>query len=714
MPADLDAVAWPAARAGEAVESLAILSGLSSEEALGRAAPSPPPPPGAAIDDDALGAWIDAAAEPLGVEAEPVTAEYPDIGRFVRSCGPALIRLPGGQRGLLAVLGRRWGRVRVVRPDRRVVALRPEDIARVLRGSLEDPGRVARIERVLAEAGIAGRRRGAVRDGIVRERLAQRRLGGSWLLRLAPSRGFLRHARGAGLHRRFAALAGAHALRNALRFASWWILGRAALAGRFDPGWFAAWAGLLLSMVPLRAYEVWTQGVIAIDGARLLKQRLLHGVLELDPDELRTEGNGQLLGRVLESQAVESLALGGGFGALFFAIELVMAAVVLALGAGGAARVALLAAWVALAAVVGRRYLARYRAWTEARLRITDDLVERMSGHRTRLAQEVPERWHLGEDEALAGYHARSRALDAASVALLAIMPGGWTVVGLVGLWGAFAAGGLSAGGLAVAVGGILLAGDAILVLAEGLYQFAAARVAWTSASPLFHAASRPRLAGALSPAELTAGEGGAEGPLLDVRGLVVRHRGRAEPVLRGCDLAIRAGDRLALSGPSGSGKTTLAAVLTSLRRPASGVVLLRGLDLRTWGSSGWRQRIVAAPQFHENHILSETLAFNLLMGRRWPPRREDLEEAEEVCRALGLAELLDRMPSGLQQMVGDTGWQLSHGERSRVYIARALLQRADLVIFDESFGSLDPDSLRRVVGCVLERARTVLVIAHA
>jgi len=106
-------------------------------------------------------------------------------------------------------------------------------------------------------------------------------------------------------------------------------------------------------------------------------------------------------------------------------------------------------------------------------------------------------------------------------------------------------------------------------------------------------------------------------------------------------------------------------------------------------------------------------MAFNLLMGRSWPPSPQDLLDAEAICRKLGLGELLDRMPAGLQQMVGESGWQLSHGERSRLYIARAILQGADLVIMDESFGSLDPESLEEALGTVLEKVPTLLVIAH-
>jgi ATP-binding cassette, subfamily B, bacterial len=70
-------------------------------------------------------------------------------------------------------------------------------------------------------------------------------------------------------------------------------------------------------------------------------------------------------------------------------------------------------------------------------------------------------------------------------------------------------------------------------------------------------------------------------------------------------------------------------------------------------------------------------------------------------------------MPAGMMQVVKDTGWQLSHGERSRLFLARALLERADLIVLDESFAALDPENLRLSLSCVLETAPTLLVIAH-
>jgi ATP-binding cassette subfamily B protein len=126
-----------------------------------------------------------------------------------------------------------------------------------------------------------------------------------------------------------------------------------------------------------------------------------------------------------------------------------------------------------------------------------------------------------------------------------------------------------------------------------------------------------------------------------------------------------------------------------------------------------WRRRVAGAPQFHLNHVLSESLAFNLLMGRRWPASDADYQEAAAICRGLGLGALLDRMPGGLFQAVGDGGWRLSHGERSRLFLARALLQQADVVVLDESFAAMDPETLRLCLDFVWQRPETIITIAH-
>jgi ATP-binding cassette, subfamily B, bacterial len=304
--------------------------------------------------------------------------------------------------------------------------------------------------------------------------------------------------------------------------------------------------------------------------------------------------------------------------------------------------------------------------------------------------------------------------MDRAAALLTAFSPRGWLLLGLLGLTYTFVAAGASHVTLAIMLGGILLAYRALRRLAASLWNIADAVLSWQQVAQLFQAATRAQmLAPPIFDFSPESRPSVGHRRTVEAHDIVFRYQGRGEAVLRGCSLSIQSGERLLLEGASGGGKSTFASLLTGMRFPHSGLLLLNGLDRNTLGEDGWRQRIVYSPQFHENHVLTETFAFNLLMGRRWPPRQEDLQEAEVVCRELGLGELLDRMPAGLLQMVGETGWQLSHGERSRLYIARALLQGTEMMIFDESFAALDPQTLRQSLSCVLRRAPTLMVIAH-
>ena len=332
-----------------------------------------------------------------------------------------------------------------------------------------------------------------------------------------------------------------------------------------------------------------------------------------------------------------------------------------------------------------------------------------MVGHRTRLAQETPEAWHRADDRRLVDLLAAQLRLDRVD-ALAALLPRAWLALGVLALLPAFVTG-AAPQRLAIGIGGVLLAGGAFTGLVTGASALVGALVAHRRAAPMLAAAAEADRTppGALLPAPaLAPGD-----DLVLARGLTFRYPHAHAPVLAGVDLTLRAGDRVLLQGTSGGGKSTLGALLAGLREPTHGLLLLAGLDRPTLGLAGWRRRVAAAPQFQENHVLTAPFAFNLLMGRAWPPRPDDLDEAEEICRELGLGDLLARMPGGLMQMVGETGWQLSHGERSRLFLARALLQRVDLVVLDESFAALDPATLGLALRCVLRRARSLVVIAH-
>jgi ATP-binding cassette subfamily B protein len=372
--------------------------------------------------------------------------------------------------------------------------------------------------------------------------------------------------------------------------------------------------------------------------------------------------------------------------------------------------------WTALALILCSRYSQKYGHWTTRRLGMTNDLVEQLTGHRTRVAQQPRAEWHQAEDRVLDGYIAASSDTDRSGALLLALIPRGWLVIGVATLAPHFLSATGASTGLAIALGGVLLAFRALRSLSRGLWQLVGARVAWNQVGPIFLAATRSAERthpAAATTSHASAGASGERGALVEANNIFFQFPGRVEPVLRGCNLRIANGDRVLIEGASGGGKSTLASLLAGLRSPGSGLLLVSGLDRETLGPDGWRRQITCAPQFHENHVLTGTFAFNLLMGRRWPPWSTDMAEAESLCRELGLGELLDRMPAGLQQTVGETGWQLSHGERSRLFIARTLLQGADLIILDESFAALDPENLRRAMNCVLKRAPSLLVVAH-
>jgi ATP-binding cassette subfamily B protein len=540
-------------------------------------------------------------------------------------------------------------------------------------------------------------------------RLATVVVGHCWLLRLDPASPFSRQMTAAGIWKRIVLLAATHSAQYLLWLLGWWIVGAGALSGRVAYGLLIAWCLLLATLVPLRAAVTWLQGRIAIAVSGLLKERLLAGALRLDPDDVKTEGAGQLLGRVVESEALETLALSGGFLALVSVVELAASSVVLAVGGGAFGSAGLLALWGAVTVWLGARYFRDESAWAEQRLAMTDDLVETMVGHRTRLAQEPREQMHIAEDRALERYQEVSQRLDRSAARLVALVPRGWLALGIAGLAPAFLSGAPSSQ-LAVSVGGVVLAYGAFRRLTNGLWSLSGARIAWKQVAPVFHAAARRESAGMAALATTASRRGDS---ILEAHAVTFRYHDRGEPVLQRCSLTVARGDRILIEGASGSGKSTLASLLAGIIRPESGLLLAEGLDYRALGPVGWRRRVAAAPQFHENHVLTGPFAFNLVMGRGGWISERDVEEAETVCRELGLGPLLEKMPGGMLQMVGETGWQLSHGERSRLYIARALLQRAEVVILDESFAALDPENLRLAVDCVLRRAGTLVVIAH-
>ena len=370
------------------------------------------------------------------------------------------------------------------------------------------------------------------------------------------------------------------------------------------------------------------------------------------------------------------------------------------------------AAFLSWLAVVGLASSTLWQALAHliaARLKLSQELIEKLVGHRTRAVQERVEGRHGDEDLRVSAYANQARVVDGRWVWLREVAPRGWLVIGLLVCTATFVDVGDATAAL-VALGGILLGWEALSRWAAGIPDLAEAAFAWRQAG-----ASRTRSLQKSASLLSSDGSGSRAGGEVLLKGeeISFSYPLRSAPVLSDCRFTIYRGDRIWLQGSSGNGKSTLASIICGLRFPQEGLILLDGLDPSTLGVDRWRRRIVAAPQFHENHVFAETLAFNLLMGRRWPPSDADLALAETVCRELDLGPLLERMPAGLFQLVGDAGWQLSHGERNRVYVARALLQSPELLVLDESFSALDPETFAQCLDTIVRRAPSILLIAH-
>lgn len=640
-------------------------------------------------------------------ELAAVSTSVPEVPALLRRAAPALLSFHDGHAPrLVALLRARGDTLHLLGPDGRVHR-RPAALLRDGLCARHEIPLAPEVNGVLDAAGIAPRQRDAARRALLAERLAAQPVAGVRLLRAPAGAPVSDAARELRLPRRAALLLALLAGGYALELAGWRLIGDAALDGRLDTGWLAAWVLMLLTLVPLHALSGWVGARLTQDAAQWFKQRLLAGAMRLDLDTLRREGAGQWLARLFEAQALEAQSLGGALTLGIALLELAFAAWVLWQGAAPLWHAALLLAWLLVIGLLCTRLHGRLAVWTATRLALTERLVEDMVGHRTRLAQERPARRDAAEDRLQHDYLRHANRYDAATVPLVAVAPGGWLLLGLAGLAPALAHGAGTAA-LAISLGGVLFAHRALGAVSGGIAALVRARVAWHQVAPLVRAGAQPEepAAVALPPAD-TAG-----GALVDASALHFRHGPALPPVLQGADLRLAEGERVLLQGASGSGKSTLAALLTGLRQPDTGLLLLQGLDRHTLGTA-WHRRATGAPQFGDNHVFAGTLVFNLLLGHAEGVTPAAVAEAEALCRELGLGELLDRMPGGTQQRVGETGWQLSHGERSRLFLARALLQRAPLTVLDESFAALDPPTLKLCLETAQRRTRALVVIAH-
>jgi ATP-binding cassette, subfamily B, bacterial len=665
------------------------------------------------------------AARQLGVEAHPAHVLLDRLESELWRAAPALVRIDREDQTLLiAIAGGTPRQLAVVGTDGAMLRVDPASIRALAPGG-DAPERSAGASPVQANRAAGGNPPDrSFRDlDAARARLLE--LAGRapeagerarvWQLRPSAGASLWRQLVAARLQRRVAVLASLHVLRLMLLAFSWWMLGRGALDGTLDGALLAGWMLVLGTFVAVAAVVEWVQGHLLLDLNLRYRRKTMHGATRVAPAVARSLGSGQLLGRVFETEALDTLAVNAAIGAISAALDVVFAVALFLLIPGAELLAVVFAAWLALIAARGVWVCRRQRTWTLARIAMSEDVVEGLLGRRTRLAQLGARRFHPIEDRILERYVGASAVVDGAEASFESLAGRGWLLVGLLALAAAAGLGSLSAGATAAALGAVLLGFQALTRVAASMYLVGALVISWRQARVLYRASGEPELvgvAGVVEAERAARADRPGDGQLVQARSLRHRPQPDREPVIDGISLSVTGRERILMTGPSGGGKSTLARLLCGLERATSGTISLRGLDLGALGDQEWARRIAYVPPFGDNHVFSASLLYNLLPGS-WPPSPGEIAEAERVCHELGLGPLLGRMPSQLRQIVGETGWRLSHGERARLFLARALLQRPELVILDECFGALDAATMKECMDCALRRSPALLVISH-
>lgn len=183
----------------------------------------------------------------------------------------------------------------------------------------------------------------------------------------------------------------------------------------------------------------------------------------------------------------------------------------------------------------------------------------------------------------------------------------------------------------------------------------------------------------------------------------------KGQTVLDNFSLHIKKGETVAFVGGSGAGKTTILNLLIGFLKPTGGKILLDGADMEKIDLRSYREHISVVPQ---NTILfTGTIRENICYGMN----KISDEALNQSIEAANLADVIGKMPDGVQTMINEHGSNLSGGQRQRISIARALIRNPEIIILDEATSALDPISEGKIQKSLetLIKGRTTLIVAH-
>ena len=188
----------------------------------------------------------------------------------------------------------------------------------------------------------------------------------------------------------------------------------------------------------------------------------------------------------------------------------------------------------------------------------------------------------------------------------------------------------------------------------------------------------------------------------------VVFAYGTRPPVLKGVNIHIGKGEKVAIVGRSGCGKTTLSKMVLKFYEPQSGVVKVNGRDIKEIDSFSLRNHIGCVPQ--DVQTFSGSIRDNLLMGR--PASQQEMDRA---CEIAGCTEFIRKLPAGYDSFLDETGGGLSGGEKQRLILARAILRNPDMMIMDEATSNMDYVTERTTFDLIFKKMTDcpMLIIAH-